>query len=66
MIYRGIEVEQSRHVGLRFRRDMVQTAPGHHEMSGAGAVIPLFERGRIDHGIGHPVMDLAVALPAKQ
>jgi len=64
--YRGIKVEQPRHVSLSLRRDTVQAVPGHYELPGAGAVITLFERGRVGHGIGHPVMDLALALVAKQ
>lgn len=38
----GIEVEQSRHVGLGVGRDAVEGVPGHHELPGAGGVIPLF------------------------
>jgi hypothetical protein len=37
----GIEVEQPRHIGLGFGRDAVEAMPGHHELPGAGAVIPL-------------------------
>ena len=62
----GIEVEQPRHVGLGFGRDAMQAVPGHHKLPGAGAVIALFDRGRVGHGIGHPVMDFALALVAKQ
>lgn len=62
----GIEVEQPRHVGLGFGRDAMQAVPGHHKLPGPRAIIALFDRRGLGHGIGHPVMDLALALVAKQ
>ena len=56
---RRIEVEQPRHVGLGVGRDVPEIMAGHDELPGAGAIIEA-------HGIGHPVIDLASALVAKQ
>ena len=51
----GIEVEQSCHVGLGFERDVPEIMTGHDELPGAGGIIEA-------HGMGHPVMDLALSL----
>ena len=56
---RRIEVEQPRHVGLGFERDVPEIIAGHDELPGAGAIIEA-------HGMGHPVIDFASALVAKQ
>src|SRR3546814_8373932 len=56
---RRIEVEQPRHVGLGFERDVPEISAGHDELPGAGAIIEA-------HGMGHPVIELASALVAKQ
>jgi len=64
--YRRIEVEEPRDIGLSFGRDAMQAVAGHSELPGTSAVIALFDHARVGHGIGHPVMDLALALVAKQ
>ena len=55
----GIEVEQPSHVGLGVEPDVPEITAGHDELPSAGAIIET-------HGMGHPVMDLASALVAKQ
>src|SRR3546814_13081034 len=44
----GIEVEQPRHVGLGFERDVPEIITGHDELPGAGAIIEA-------HGSSHPL-----------
>lgn len=56
---RRIEVEQPCHVSLGVERDVPEIMASHDELPGAGAIIEA-------HGMGHPVIDLASALVAKQ
>jgi len=44
----GIEVEQPRHVGLGFERDVPEIMAGHDELPSAGAIIEA-------HGSSHPL-----------
>ncbi len=58
----GIEVEQPRHVSLGFGRDAVQGVPGHHELPGAGGLIPLFAglTGQLDLASCHRAAEQGV------
>ena len=49
---RRIEVEQPRHVGLGFERDVPEIIAGHDELPGAGAIIEA-------QGLYHPVVGAA-------